>query len=361
MSLVAETAQATAASNKRVLRVGTRDSKLALIQTDFVVSLIKATYPELLIQTETMKTIGDKIQDVAMSKFGEKGLFTKELESALEANMIDVIVHSLKDMPTQLPPNMALLAITQREDPRDAVIMSLRNQGKNIWDLPEGSVVGTGSVRRVAQLRRLYPGLVFQDIRGNLTTRMAKLDAEDSPYAALILAVAGMKRQGLGARISHPLDNVMHAVGQGALGIEVRSDDVQTAQMLVHCLNHRETRMACFAERELMRRLEGGCSVPIGVQTEWSQDKKVLKLDAVVASPDGQKEVRASDELLIVHETDDDDLQQRLDREDARCHELGAKVAALMRQKGAGAILDAIHRPEPVSAELIAAATAHKG
>ncbi|KAJ1805109.1 porphobilinogen deaminase, partial [Coemansia sp. RSA 2599] len=289
--------ESTSAAGHQVLRVGTRDSKLALIQTDYVIQKIQAAYPALTIKTETMKTIGDKIQDIAMSKFGDKGLFTKELESALEANMIDIIVHSLKDMPTQLPENMTLLAITQREDPRDAVIMSRRNLGKRISDLPAGSVIGTGSVRRVAQLRRLYPCLVFQDIRGNLTTRMAKLDAEDSPYAALILAVAGMKRQGLGERISHPLDNVLHAVGQGALGIEVRSDDSKTAEMLSGCLNHRESRLACLAERELMRRLEGGCSVPIGVRTAWSQDKRSLKLSAVVASPDGAKEVRACDEM----------------------------------------------------------------
>ncbi|KAJ1882110.1 hypothetical protein H4R99_000831 [Coemansia sp. RSA 1722] len=351
-------AEATS-SNQQVLRIGTRDSKLALVQTEHVIAKIQAAYPGLTIKTETMKTIGDKIQDIAMSKFGDKGLFTKELESALATNMVDVIVHSLKDMPTQLPENMMLLAITEREDARDAVIMNMENQGKRIDELPAGSIIGTGSVRRVAQLRRLYPGLVFQDVRGNLTTRLAKLDAEDSPFAALILAVAGMKRQGLGARISHPLDNVLHAVGQGALGVEVRIDDLQTANMLDKCLNHRVTRLACLAERELMRRLEGGCSVPIGVNTEWSEDKRTLKLDAVVASPDGVKEVRASDELLIVTADEEaEDELQRFAQEDARCHELGAKVAAMMRQKGAGAILDAIHRPEPVSAELIAAATA---
>ncbi|KAJ2702227.1 porphobilinogen deaminase [Coemansia sp. IMI 203386] len=353
-------AEATS-SNQQVLRIGTRDSKLALVQTEHVIAKIQAAYPGLTIKTETMKTIGDKIQDIAMSKFGDKGLFTKELESALAANMVDVIVHSLKDMPTQLPENMMLLAITEREDARDAVIMNMENQGKRIDELPAGSIIGTGSVRRVAQLRRLYPGLVFQDVRGNLTTRLAKLDAEDSPFAALILAVAGMKRQGLGARISHPLDNVLHAVGQGALGVEVRIDDLKTANMLNKCLNHRVTRLACLAERELMRRLEGGCSVPIGVNTKWSEDKRTLKLDAVVASPDGVKEVRASDELLIVTADEEaEDELQRFAQEDARCHELGAKVAAMMRQKGAGAILDAIHRPEPVSAELIAAATARK-
>ncbi|KAJ1719746.1 hypothetical protein LPJ53_005542 [Coemansia erecta] len=350
------TTPASASSNRPLLRVGTRDSTLALVQTALVIAQIQQAHPGLSVETLTMKTIGDKIQDVAMTKFGDKGLFTKELETALAAQHIDVIVHSLKDMPTQLPANMRLLAITQREDPRDAVIMHAAHQGRRIDELPPGSIVGTGSVRRVAQLRRLYPWLEFRDIRGNLTTRLAKLDADGSPFAALILAVAGMQRQGLGHRIAHALENVMHAVGQGALGVEVRSDDARTVGLLEGCLNHRESRLACLAERELMRRLEGGCSVPIGVTTEWTQGGRALRLCAVVAAPDGSSEVRAEGELAVVDENDAD--EDRLALEDARAHRLGADVAAAMRAKGAGAILDAIQRPAPIAAEILAAATA---
>ncbi|KAJ2782816.1 hypothetical protein GGI15_002791 [Coemansia interrupta] len=350
------TTPASASSNRPLLRVGTRDSKLALIQTDLVISQIQQAHPDVSVETLTMKTIGDKLQDVAMTKFGDKGLFTKELETALASGHIDLIVHSLKDMPTQLPPNMSLLAITQREDPRDAVIMHPKHQGKLITELAPGSVIGTGSVRRVAQLRRLYPGLEFQDVRGNLTTRLAKLDAEDSPFDALVLAVAGMQRQGLGHRITHALDNVMHAVGQGALGVEVRSDDARTIGMLRGCLNHRESRLRCLAERELMRRLEGGCSVPIGVSTEWDADGKSLRLGALVAAPDGSSEVRAEGVLAVVDQGDSEET--RAESEDRRAHELGASVAAEMRRKGAGAILDAIQRPVPIDAEILAAATA---
>ncbi|KAJ1844557.1 porphobilinogen deaminase [Coemansia sp. RSA 2703] len=347
---------ASAPHNRQPLRVGTRDSKLALVQTELVIAQIKQAHPGLAIETLTMKTIGDKIQDVAMTKFGDKGLFTKELETALAAQHIDIIVHSLKDMPTQLPANMRLLAITQREDPRDAVVMHVTHQGKSISELPPGSIIGTGSVRRVAQLRRLYPWLEFRDVRGNLTTRLAKLDAAESPFAALILAVAGLRRQGLGHRIAHALDDVLHAVGQGALGVEVRSDDSQTIELLADCLNHRESRLRCLAERELMRRLEGGCSVPIGVTTEWLGERRVLRLCAVVAAPDGSAEVRAEGELAVVEESDAEEL--RLELEDARAHTLGANVAAAMRAKGAGAILDAIQRPEPIAPEIIAAASA---
>ncbi|KAI8325140.1 porphobilinogen deaminase [Martensiomyces pterosporus] len=328
-------------NEQQTLSVGSRDSRLALVQTEHVMSLIQQTHPSLKISLETMKTIGDKILDVSMNKIGDKGLFTKELELALSSNAVDLVVHSLKDMPTQLPPNMEIVAITEREDPRDAVIMSLKNQGKKLADLPAGSVIGTGSVRRVAQLKRLYPGLVFQDVRGNLNTRMAKLDAEDSQFEALILAVAGMKRLGFGARISQPIDSLLHAVGQGALGIEIRSDDEKTKKLVSECLNHRPTRLACLAERELMRLLEGGCSVPIGVRTEWNAGE--LALSAIVASPDGKEAVTAEDSAVVL--AAEEDGEDRLNEEDGRAKALGAKLAAVMREKGAGKILDGINPP----------------
>ncbi|KAJ2732428.1 porphobilinogen deaminase [Coemansia sp. BCRC 34962] len=279
-----------------------------------------------------MKTIGDKIQDVALNKFGDKGLFTKELELALEANHIDLVVHSLKDMPTTLPANMALAAITEREDPRDALVMSPRHTYRSLDELPPGSVVGTGSVRRVAQLRRLYPQLEFMDIRGNLNTRLAKLDAEDSPFDALVLAVAGMARLGLGHRIAQRIDPLLHAVGQGALGIEIRADDQNTRQVAM-CLNHGATAMACAAERELMRVLEGGCSVPIGAVAHWDEHSSRLELKATVVSPDGQHAVEAQGQATADGE------------EGARA--LGSEVAAMMRERGADRILSAIERNSP--------------
>ncbi|KAJ2023374.1 hypothetical protein GGI06_001444 [Coemansia sp. S85] len=321
----------SAAANK-VLRVGSRDSKLALIQTQLVVDMLQKEYPSLHIEILTMKTIGDKIQDVALSKFGDKGLFTKELELALEARHIDLVVHSLKDMPTTLPPDMALAAVTEREDPRDALIMSPRHQYRTLDELPEGSVVGTGSVRRVAQLKRLYPGLVFMDIRGNLNTRLAKLDAEDSPFDALVLAVAGMSRLGLGHRITQRIDPLLHAVGQGALGIEIRADDHDTRRIAL-CLNHGATALACAAERELMRVLEGGCSVPIGAVAQWDEGSGRLELRATVVSPDGQHAVEAQGEAVVEGE------------EGARA--LGNSVAAVMRERGADRILSAIERSSP--------------
>ncbi|KAJ2838143.1 porphobilinogen deaminase [Coemansia sp. 'formosensis'] len=315
----------------RVLRVGSRDSKLALIQTELVVAALQKAHPTLSIEIQTMKTIGDKIQDVALSKFGDKGLFTKELETALAAGLIDLVVHSLKDMPTTLPPNMALAAVTEREDARDALIMAPRHTHTSLDDLPPGSVVGTGSVRRVAQLRRLYPHLRFMDIRGNLNTRLAKLDAEDSPFDALILAVAGMTRLGMHHRITQPIDNVLHAVGQGALGIEIRADDDLT-RVIAQGLDHQPSRLACAAERELMRVLEGGCSVPIGAVAHWDEPTKRLSLNAIVASPDGAQAVEASSQIT----TDGD--------EDAQARALGAQVAAMMRERGAAQILAAIER-----------------
>ncbi|KAJ1784972.1 porphobilinogen deaminase, partial [Coemansia sp. RSA 2167] len=221
--------------------------------------------------------------------------------------------------------NMLLAAIHGRADPRDCVIMAPRNQGKKLEDLAEGSVIGTGSVRRVAQLRRQYPHLEFADVRGNLNTRLAKLDAPDSVYDALVLAVAGIERLQLGARIAHALDTVLYAVGQGALGVEVRADDVQTRE-LVACLNSRSVRLECLAEREVMRVLEGGCSVPIGVRSTW--DGEQLEVKCIVASPDGSQAVEAGTAAQV---TNDDQARA-----------LGVQVAALMRERGADAVLKAI-------------------
>ncbi|KAJ2808173.1 porphobilinogen deaminase [Coemansia guatemalensis] len=312
-----------------VLRVGSRDSKLALIQTQLVIDKLQQTYPKLTIKLETMKTIGDKIQDVAMSKIGDKGLFTKELEIALASNAVDLVVHSLKDMPTLLPDNMMLAAITAREDPRDAVVMAPRHADKRkLADLPPNSTVGTGSVRRVAQLQRQYPLLKFKDIRGNLTTRLNKLDAEDSPYDAIVLAYAGLYRQGLEARIVEKLDAVLPAVGQGAMGVEVRCDDQRTLA-LVSCVNDTAARLECLAERQLMRALEGGCSVPIGVKSRWEGSQ--LYLHGIVAAPGGEQAVEAETSGCVDGQNSEQDAVA-----------LGARLAQLMRDRGADEILNSI-------------------
>ncbi|KAJ3195421.1 hypothetical protein HK101_000263 [Irineochytrium annulatum] len=282
---------------KTSLTIGSRESQLAMIQTNHVSALLQAAHPGAEFRVLGMTTKGDQILDVALSKIGSKSLFTKELEVALQEGAVDLVVHSLKDLPTTLPPNMTIGAILEREDPRDAVVMKSDSKGKTLEDLPRGSVIGTSSVRRSAQLKRKFPGLVFQDV---------KLDAPDSPYSALLLANAGMVRMGWKDRISQvlPPETILHAVGQGALAVEVREDDAIT-NSIVGVLDHWETRVRCSAERAFMRALEGGCSVPLGVWTEFaaggdgSKKGRTLVLRGCVTSLDGSKDVRGEMTELI--------------------------------------------------------------
>lgn len=231
------------------------------------------------------------------------------------------------DMPTQLPDTCALGAVPEREDARDVVVMKAGSQYKSLSELPAGSVVGTSSVRRSAQIARAFPELKFANVRGNLGTRLGKLDAEDGEYACIILAAAGMNRIGLEGRITEYLDapTVLHAVGQGALGIEIRKDDEATRK-LIEPLIHKPTYYATLAERSLLRTLEGGCSVPIGADTKW--EGETLSLDGAVVSLDGKEGVFAS-------------LKQKVTNlEEAEA--LGAAVAKKLLEEGAGTILDAI-------------------
>ncbi|GAA98896.1 uncharacterized protein L969DRAFT_51375 [Mixia osmundae IAM 14324] len=278
------------------LVLGSRASQLALVQTELVQSALGALYPSTQISVSTMTTAGDKDQSQALYLIGGKALWTKELEVALLEQAVDVIVHSLKDMPTTLPRGCELVAIIQREDPRDCFVAKSGSPYKSLADLPAGSVVGTSSVRRVAQLKRAFPELKFADVRGNLNTRLRKLDADDSPFEALILATAGLKRIGLGDRVTAPLERseALHAVGQGALGIEMRSRPRETAQpaldemlpppltaeqlerdrklrKMVRRIGDWQTTWKCVAEREMLRVLEGGCSVPVGCWTELTE------------------------------------------------------------------------------------------
>ncbi|XP_057370318.1 porphobilinogen deaminase-like [Daphnia carinata] len=288
---------------KPTIRVGSRKSQLALIQSKHVLELLTQRYEDKNFHLETMTTIGDEVLDRALSQIGEKSLFTRELEVALEHNKVDLVVHSLKDMPTSLPLGMVIGAILEREDPRDAVIMSPKFFECTLATLPTGSVVGTSSLRRAAQLKRHFPHLVIQGIRGNLNTRLRKLD-EEGTYAALILATAGVKRMNWESRISEYLntDVSMYAIGQGALGIECRQDDMATRQLLAP-FSHAETLLCCVAERAFLRTLEGGCSAPVAVESRFLDD--VLYLKGGVWSLDGKRSITQS---LDVKLTDIDDV-----------------------------------------------------
>ncbi|KAJ3188753.1 hypothetical protein HDU85_004467 [Gaertneriomyces sp. JEL0708] len=327
--------------------IGTRESQLAMVQTQFVLNSLQKVHPEYTFSIHGMTTKGDKILDVALSKIGSKSLFTKELEVALADKTVDLVVHSLKDVPTTLPEGMCLGAMMEREDPRDAVVMSLsaRSRGiQNLEDLPDGSVIGTSSVRRIAQLRRRFPKLVFQDVRGNLNTRLSKLDAPEGPYAALLLAYAGVHRLGWDDRISQvlPPSIILHAVGQGALGIECRADDTTTIKLL-SALDHWETRLRCTAERAFMRYLEGGCSVPLGTSTQFHVEQSKLHMLGSVSSVDGKIEIREEAECKLGGADRETDLRE--------AESLGEHLGKLLVQKGAREILDEIKANRVVLAD----------
>lgn len=313
----------TVSTSVRTIRIGSRKSQLALVQTYWVRDQLQKHFPDMNFEVHTMSTQGDKILDVALAKIGDKGLFTKELEVGMLNREIDFAVHSLKDLPTNLPEGLALAAITERENPADALVLHEKLKDKQLETLPPGTVVGTSSLRRLAQLRHHFPHLEFKDVRGNLNTRLAKLDAGE--YDALILAVAGLQRLGMGDRIHQaiPTEFSLHAVGQGALGIECRADDAELIAMLKQAIEHNETRDRCLAERAFLRDLEGGCQVPIGVTTEINGD--TLTLSGIVASVDGQNFVKDT-----------------VSGTAADAESLGTQLAHRLRDQGAQAILDEI-------------------
>ena len=227
------------------LRIASRRSQLAMVQTNWVKAELEKAHPGLTITVEAMATQGDKILDVALAKIGDKGLFTKELEAQMLVGRAEIAVHSLKDLPTNLPDGLMLGCITEREDPADALVVNTKNANYKIDTLPEGSVVGTSSLRRLAQLRHHYPHLQFKDVRGNVITRLEKLDAGE--YDCLILAAAGLTRLGFGDRIHQiiPGDISLHAVGQGALGIECVEGNPEVLE-LIKVLEHAPTSARCL-------------------------------------------------------------------------------------------------------------------
>ncbi|XP_074599120.1 porphobilinogen deaminase-like [Brevipalpus obovatus] len=316
-----------------VIRVGSRKSKLALVQTEIVIEALKEIYDQdYEFEIVTMTTTGDHILDTPLSQIGSKSLFTKELEEALLDKTIHFVVHSLKDVPTTLPPELCIAAILRREDPEDALVLksSLKledpldlvrpklSKGNEIdktsgdnnckdsvknGSIDENSeklpVIGTSSLRRIAQLRKMNPTIKVVDVRGNLTTRINKLDDPQQPYDALILASSGLKRSDLASRISTILDsNWWYAVGQGALAVECREDDSSTMALLSPLIDYRSTYEA-ICERAFMQTLEGGCSVPLGVRCKWiphmpsnsdlsvENSDLILSLDGAVFSLDG--------------------------------------------------------------------------
>ena len=313
----------TVSSPPRTIRIGSRKSQLALVQTYWVQEQLQKHFPDRIFEVQTMNTQGDKILDVALSKIGDKGLFTQELENAMLNQEIDLAVHSLKDLPTNLPPGLMLGVVTEREDPADALVVHEQHRDKKIDTLPEGAVIGTSSLRRLAQLRHHYPHLAFKDVRGNLNTRLAKLDAGE--YDALILAAAGLQRLDMADRIHQllPATISLHAVGQGALGIECRTDD-QEVLGLLKSLEHLPTAQRCYAERAFLRDLEGGCQVPIGVNTEIVGDRLTLK--GIVASVDGQRIIQGTVTGVITDDT-------------GSAESLGTQLANDLRGQGAQEIL----------------------
>ena len=271
------------------IRIATRRSKLAMVQTLWVKEELEKNIPSIEVSIEAMATQGDKILDVALAKIGDKGLFTKELETQMLQDKADIAVHSLKDLPTNLPDGLTLGCITKREDPSDALVINKRNESYKLENLPSGSIVGTSSLRRLAQLKFNFPNLIFKDIRGNVITRLEKLDSGE--FDCIILAAAGLKRLGFESRIHQliPSEISLHAVGQGALGIECKSDNDDVLK-IIQVLTHEETSKRCLAERSFLRELEGGCQVPIGVNSGIKNNQ--IFLTGMVASIDGKKLIK---------------------------------------------------------------------
>lgn len=303
----------------RTLRIATRRSRLALWQAEHVKAWLERLHPGLRVELVPMSTRGDELLDATLAKAGGKGLFVKELEHALAEGRADLAVHSMKDVPVELPPGFVLAAITEREDPRDALVSA---GYASLAELPAGAVVGTSSLRRQAQIAERHPGLEIRPLRGNLDTRLAKLDRGE--YAAIVLAAAGLKRLGLAARIRCLLttEESLPAAGQAALGIECLADRGDVLEFVAP-LDDAGAAACVRSERAVNRSLGGNCAVPLGAFAERSATG--LRLRALVASPDGRRIARAEAEGAA-----------------ADPEALGERVAAQLRAQGAEEILRAL-------------------
>jgi hydroxymethylbilane synthase len=304
---------------KKTIRIGTRGSQLALYQANKVKATLEVLFPELQVELKIIKTKGDKILDVALSKIGDKGLFTKEIENELLDGSVDIAVHSLKDLPTKLPDGLKLGAVLERGEFRDALVSK---NGKKLADLKTGDIVATSSLRRIAGLLKINNQIIIKDIRGNVNSRLQKM--EDGYCDAMIMAAAGLQRLGLESYITEIIEPeiVMPAVSQGAIAIEMRLNDQET-EMLMERVNHLATWNAVTAERAFLARLEGGCQVPLGCYSKVKNG--ILTLSGFVASIDGKQ---------FIEET--------ISGEIAKGAELGIVMAEKMLEKGAAQILNQI-------------------
>lgn len=306
-------------TTKKLLKIATRRSPLALWQANYIKDRLTQLYPQLTVELVPMVTKGDVILDTPLAKIGGKGLFVKELENALLNGEADIAVHSMKDVPMQFPAGLGLSVICKREDPRDAFVS---NSYRTLDELPKGAVVGTSSLRRQCQLKALRPDLNIQSLRGNVGTRLSKLDNGD--YDAIILASAGLIRLGMADRIASFIDTEtsLPAAGQGAVGIECRTDDVETQQLLAP-LADAETTACVLAERAMNNHLQGGCQVPIAGYAVIRDNQLYLK--ALVGKIDGSLIIRAENQSAVENS-----------------QELGVQVAESLLKQGADKILQAL-------------------
>ena len=306
------------------IRIATRKSPLAMWQAEFVKAELERVHPGIVVELLPMSTKGDVILDTPLAKVGGKGLFVKELEVAMLEDQADIAVHSMKDVPVDFPEGLGLEVICEREDPRDAFVSNLY---KSISELPLGATVGTSSLRRQCQLRASRPDLIIKDLRGNVGTRLAKLD--NGEYDAIILAAAGLIRLKLSERIASFIsaEESLPANGQGAVGIECRSDDLQVQQLLAP-LEHSITRSCVLAERAMNRKLQGGCQVPIGAYAEIDGDS--LWLRGLVGALDGSEIIRHQVRGSV-----------------ADAEQLGTELAEYLLRQGADRILQDVYQAAP--------------
>ncbi|HHG73554.1 MAG TPA: hydroxymethylbilane synthase [Persephonella sp.] len=303
------------------IRIGTRKSKLALWQANHIADQLKKHYPDIQVELVKIVTKGDKILDVPLAKVGGKGLFVKEIEEAMLRNEIDIAVHSLKDVPTYFPEGLGLVAITKREDPRDAF---LSVKYSSIDEMPEGSVLGTSSLRRKAQITQKRKDLKIEDLRGNVDTRIRKL--EEGRYDGIILAYAGLKRLGLQDRVKQifETDYMIPAVAQGFLGIEARLDDEKTRE-IVSVLNHKESEIRAKAERAFLKTLEGGCQVPLAGYSEIKNGR--IRITGFVSDLEGKRVFKDSIEGSV-----------------EQPEKIGIELANRLLDMGAREVLEEIYR-----------------
>jgi hydroxymethylbilane synthase len=303
-----------------VIRIGTRGSKLALTQSELIKKEIERVHSNVQVELVRLKTTGDKILDSPLAKIGGKGLFVKEIEEALLNERVDLAVHSMKDVPAELPEGLILATFPAREDPRDAFVSVKYG---NLEQLPQGARVGTGSLRRAAQLLHIRPDLKLVPLRGTVDTRLRKL--EGGEFQAIILAAAGMRRLGFEERISQLLstEQILPAIGQGALGLEVRHDDEQTIG-LIDFLNDEETQVTVKAERAFLKELEGGCQVPMAAFSRLDSER--LDLEGMVAELDGSNVIR-----------------DRITGERDEAEDMGVRLARRLLASGADEILERIY------------------